>query len=118
VDPYTGVVYNIPNYCITDPVYKKQFDKEMLKKEDKIINLQFLYIFKNKIHDLKVNNKTTGLELKELFCKLENIEMNDYKIRLLAKGQELKNDSQLCLFNIIDGDKIQVSCVKLEDLDL
>lgn len=118
VDPYTGIIYNIPNYCITDPVYKKQFNKEILLKEEQIINIQLIHVFNNTFHDLKVSNKITGLELKELFCKLENLEMKQYKIRLLAKGQELRNDTQLCLFNIDEGDKIQVSCFKIEEIEI
>jgi hypothetical protein len=118
VDPYTGIVYNIPNYCITDPVYKKQFNKEILQKAEIILHLDLLYVFNNVIHPVKVSNKITGLELKALFCKLENIDINKHKIRLLAKGQELKNDVQLCLFNIVEGDKIQVSCMKIEEIEL
>ena len=90
----------------------------MLQKEEKIINLELLYVFKNTNHKVKVSNKITGLELKKIFCQLENIDVNQYRIRLLAKGQELKNDSQLCLFNIVEGDKIQVSSINLDEIDL
>ena len=87
-------------------------------KEEKIINLVLIYVFGNINHEVKVSNKITGMEMKDLFCKLENIDINQYQIRLLCKGQELRNDTQLCLFNIVEGDKIQVSCVKLEEIEL
>jgi len=118
VDPYTGVVYNIPNFCITDPIYKKQFNKELLQIEEKTIKLELMYVFKNLSHHVKVSNKLTGLDIKNLFCKLENLDINEYKIRLLSKGQEIKNESQLYLFNIDEGDKIQISCIKIEELDM
>jgi len=115
VDPYNGTVYNIPNYCITDPTYKKNYNKENLNKEEKKINLELIYVFKNISHHIKVSNKINGFDLKNYFCKLENINIDEYRIRLLTKGQEIKNDIELILLNVDEGDKIQVSCFKIEE---
>lgn len=117
MDPYSGEVFNIPNFCICDPIYKRHICKEDIAKEEKIINLELLYVFKNATHQIQISNKAVGLEIKNLFCKLEKIDLNEHQIRLLSKGQEIKNDSVICQFNISDGDKIQVSCVKYEDMD-
>jgi len=115
VDYFSGIIYNIPNFCITDPVYKKNLNIEILNKEEKKINLELIYVFKNISHHINVSNKISGIELKNYFCKIEKINFDEHKIRLLAKGQEIKNENQLIQFNIDNEDKIQISCLRNED---
>jgi uncharacterized ubiquitin-like protein YukD len=116
VDPYSGAIFNIPNFCIGDPLFKRKI-YDNLPKAEKIIKVELIFVFKNTTHHLKISNKSSGNDIKEMFCKLENLQIDQYQIRLLSKGQEIKNDSLLCMYNIEDGDKIQVSCRKLDESD-
>lgn len=116
VEPNSGNVFNIPNFCISDPIYKKNIIKEIIVLENKLIKIELLHVFKNKIHHIELSNKSTGLEVKNLFSKLEKIDITEYTIRLLAKGQEIKDNSLLYEYNIDDGDKIQISCQKIEEM--
>ena len=117
VDPITGEVFNIPNFCICDPLYKKIIKKDE-NFEETIIKIQLIYVFKNTNHVVQISNKITGIELKKIFCKLENAEYAKHQIRLLAKGQEIKDDLQVCYLGIKDEDKIQVSCRLLDENEI
>ena len=117
VDPYSGEVFNIPNFCICDPVHKKIIKKDNVI-EEKSIKIELIYVFKNLSHYIQASNKSFGIDIKKIFCKLENICVNKHQIRLLSKGQEIKDQIELFHYNIDETDKIQVSCRPLEDSEL
>ena len=115
VDPYTGEVYNIPNFCITDPVTKKIVKTDI---EEKKIKIQLIHVFKNLSHFIQISNKSFGKDIMKIFCDLEKVEFKGHQIRLLCKGQEIKENKELFYYNIEEKDKIQIMCRKLEDSEL
>ena len=117
VDPYTGEIYNIPNFCISDPVYKKIIKKDTVV-EEKLIKIQLIHVFKNVSHSIETSNKSFGKDIMKIFCDLEKVEFEKHQIRLLCKGQEIKQDIELFHYNLEEADKIQIMCRKLEVEDV
>lgn len=114
MDPYTGEIFNVPNFCICDPIYKKIIKQETFTEEKKI-KIELLYVFKNLSHFIQISNKCYGKDIKKTFCELEKIESEKHQIRLLSKGQEIKDDIQIYNYNLQEKDKIQVMCRNLEE---
>lgn len=102
-----GQHYIIPNYCINDPYFEKEyiFNENITKKNIKV-NLYEVANNTNTI--LEVNNLITGEELKKLFCKKNNISYDDFRIRMFFAGIEISNEHFLYQYNIKDEFKIQV----------
>ena len=117
MDPYSGEVFNIPNFCICDPVFKKILKKDNIV-EEKELKIQLIYVFKNLSHFIQISNKSIGKDVKKIFCSLEKVELEKHQIRLLSKGQEIKDNIELFHYNIEEKDKIQIMCRKLEDSEL
>ena len=112
-----GNHYNVPNYCINDPYFEKEYKiKENIEKKDLKINLYEVANNKNSI--LEVNNLVTGLELKKLFCKENNISFEDFNIRMFFSGMEISNEHFLYQYNIKNDFKIQVMRVPRLKSDL
>ena len=57
---------------------------------------------------LEVNNLLSGEELKKLFCKKNNISLDNYNIRMFFAGSEITNQHFLYQYNIKNDYKIQV----------
>jgi hypothetical protein len=109
-------IYNIPNFCIVDPIYEKDFSSPKNEEnniEEKKINVFLKYIFNNEEHSFNVSNKIKGIELKDLYSKKANKPLTNYKIRLLFKGQEIKDDHSVFYHNIENDSQIQVSIAEL-----
>ena len=102
-----GQHYIIPNYCINDPYFEKEYKiKDNVVKKNIKVNLYEVANNKNSI--LEVNNLITGEELKKLFCKKNNISYDDFRIRMFFAGSEITNEHFLYQYNIKDEFKIQV----------
>jgi uncharacterized ubiquitin-like protein YukD len=114
VDPYSGEIFNIPNFCICDPIYKKIIKKDT-NVQEKNIKIQLIYVYKNLSHFIQLSNKSNGKEIIKIFCELEKIKIEEHQIRLLFKGQEIKDDLELFHYNIEEEDIIQIMCRKLEN---
>lgn len=61
-----------------------------------------------------VSNKITGSELKILYSEKCNYPFKKYRIRLLYKGQEIKDDHQLYYHSIDNNAKIHVNIADLD----
>ena len=106
VDKY-GIHYIIPNYCINDPYFEKEFKvDENVKKVDLKLNLYEVATNTNTI--INTNNLINGEELKKIFCEKNNISMDDYNIRMFFAGGEILNDHFVYQYNIKNDYKIQV----------
>lgn len=71
-------------------------------------------MFKNALkYELTILNTKTGADLKEHFCKEENLTREEYKIRLLYKGQEIQDSDLLSIYNFDNHPQVQVSCNKI-----
>ena len=102
-----GQHYIVPNYCINDPYFEKEYKiKDNVVKKNIKVNLYEVANNKNSI--LEVNNLITGEELKKLFCKKNNISYDDFRIRMFFAGSEITNEHFLYQYNIKDEFKIQV----------
>ncbi len=105
-------LYNIPNFCICDPVHEKdyaQYEKTEDQIKEKSFKVSVCYVFDNTETKLSVTNKTTGKELKDLYAKALNISLDKFRLRLLLKGQEIKDEHALFYHNIDEKARIQVS---------
>ena len=104
-----GFLYEIPNYCINDPVkYEKNEEekKNMPKKEDIEIKIR---CFTNEVK-IKINNYENVEKLKKEITISKHFK-NKYKvgdIRLFFGGKELKNPKELWFYNIENKSIIQM----------
>ena len=102
-----GQHYIVPNYCINDPYFEKEYKiKDNVVKKKLKVNLYEVANNTNTI--LEVNNLLTGEELKKLFCKKNNISYDDFRIRMFFAGSEITNEHFLYQYNIKDEFKIQI----------
>ena len=102
-----GNHYIIPNYCINDPYFEKEYKikDDVEKKEVKLI----LYEVANNTNTiLEVNNLINGEELKKIFCAKNNISFDDFNIRMFFAGSEITNNHFLYQYNIKNDYKLQV----------
>lgn len=112
-----GQHYIIPNYCINDPYFEKEYIiNENITKKNIKVNLYEVANNTNTI--LEVNNLITGEELKKLFCKKNNISYDDFRIRMFFAGIEISNEHFLYQYNIKDEFKIQVMRVPRQKNDV
>ena len=109
-----GNHYHIPNYCINDPFFERQFK---IKKniDEKKIKVKMFEPSGNINEEKSVVNTMTGKELKELFKKEHNIGDN-YNLRLFFGGMEIKDEHFLYQHHLKSGYKIQV--MKLPKIDM
>ena len=108
--------YKIPNYCITDPVFFKdyeQYEKNNDLVENVIINIKCFITNDMKEINLKISNKSTGKEIKNQLAKIENKNLNIFKCRLFFQGQEILDNHQLFFHDLKDNSKIQVLFIKI-----
>lgn len=106
-----GNHYIVPNYCINDPYFEKEFVvKENVEKKDMKIILYEVAVNKNT--EVVANNLMSGEDLKKVFCEKNNISFEDYNVRMFFSGNEVKNDHYLYQYNIHNDYKIQVMKTK------
>ena len=102
-----GLHYIIPNYCINDPYFEKEYKiEENVQKVDLKLNLY--EVATNTTTTIETNNLASGEELKKIFCEKNNISMDEYKIRMFFSGNEILNEHFLYQYNIKNDYKIQV----------
>ena len=99
--------YIVPNYCINDPYFEKEFIiKNDIEKKTLKINLYEVALNKNL--EVEVNNLMSGEDLKKLFCEKNNITADEYNIRMFFAGNEIQNNHFLYQYKIHNGYKVQV----------
>ena len=92
----SGEVYEIPNYCINDPVSYDLPEMHLKKPNQKKVSF---YVRKGS-QQIKISAKnTTNVE------KVKNnigkkFGLNEEKIRLFYRGKEMKNGTELWVYNI------------------
>jgi len=102
-----NVHYIVPNYCINDPYFEKEFKiKEDIEKKTLKINLY--EVATNNNLEVEVNNLMSGEDLKKLFCDKNNISFDEYNIRMFFAGNEIQNNHFLYQYKIHNGYKVQV----------
>ena len=108
-----GNHYHIPNYCINDPFFERQYKKKK-NVEEKKVKIKIFEPMGNINEEKTVSNTMLGKELKELFRKEHNIGDN-FNLRLFFGGMEITDDHYLYQHNLKNGFKIQV--MKLPKID-
>ena len=104
-------VFKVPNYCVTDPIFERNYDriKEKVKDiEEKKIKIILYYLAENRNINLSATNKTSVKKVKIVFAKKMDIDLSTHKIRLIFRGQELLDENLLYFNNIENMSKIQV----------
>ena len=96
-----GNHYHIPNYCINDPFFERQY-KVKKNIEEKKVKIKLFEPTDNINEEQTVNNTITGKELKELFKKEHNIGDN-FNLRLFFGGMEIKDDHFLYQHHLKNG---------------
>jgi len=109
-----GFLYEIPNYCINDPLeYEKIEEKIPLIKEDIEVKIRCF----NMEEKIKINNFDNIKELKENIKKCEKFnkkyELNN--IRLFFGGKELNDKKEIWYYNIQNESIIQMLANSLEN---
>ena len=112
------IIFKVPNYCICDPVFERDYEK--IKEENKDIEeikivVLLYYLAENKTIKIHATNKSKVKKLKEAFAGKMNIDLNTHKIRLLFRGQELLDDNRLCYNKIENMSKIQVMVNEIQN---
>jgi len=102
-----GNHYIVPNYCINDPYFEKEF-KIQQNVEKKKLKINLYEVANNKNTPVEVSNLISGEELKKLFCEKNNVSFNYFNIRMFFSGIEVSNDHFLYQYNIQNDFKIQV----------
>lgn len=108
--------YNIPNFCLVDPVYEKDFSPSKnieSKIKEMTITVIVCYIFKCEENSITLSNKSKGKDLKKMYSELKNLPLDKYRLRLLFKGQEIQDDHSLFYHNVENNARIQVSIAEL-----
>ena len=88
-----GNKYKIPNYCINNPYYERNFAKDYNKRK-KNIKVKF-YSYEGK-HFIKLDIESQWIskELKEKYKELEKIEQ-DKKVKFFIYEIEIKDEEYL-----------------------
>ena len=114
------IEFKIPNYCICDPIFERDYD-EIKKNDENIIEKNIIIIIcirniNNKIIEKKIDNitnKTTVIKVKEKFAELVGINIEEYKIRFFYKGFELFDENLLWYDNVDNMAKIQCTITQI-----
>ena len=112
------IVFHVPNYCICDPVFERDYEKIKEENKDipeeKIVVLLY-YLAQNKTIKIHATNKSKVIKLKEAFAKKLDIDLNTHKIRMLFRGQELLDENKLCYNKVENMSKIQVMVNEMQN---
>ena len=108
VDPQ-GNIFKIPNYCINDPYFEYELKPKNEGNEHNLINIDLFNVSLNKKYNINVNENTKGIDLINIYSKLNNINLKNNIIRLLYSGRLIRENETLYQHNVKNGDFIQVS---------
>lgn len=101
-------IYAIPNFCINDPLVKKELcSKENIKAEQIIVKVIDIRD-PTKPLGIKVASDTSCIDLKKCYCKVRDVDMNKYKIRAIYMGTEILDDHLLAQHCIKGNSTIQM----------
>ena len=102
-----GNHYKIPNYCINEPYFERSLNEGEIKENN--INIVFYGNFDGKLFqfNLKLSNKLSGKELKNIISKAQNLE-NNINIRLFEGGIEIKDGQFLYQHKLKDESRVHL----------
>ena len=104
-------VYHIPNFCISDPFFERnydQFEKIYDEVDDQNIKVNIFYHNDGKNYSLKIRNKMTGFDFKYIFAKMINLDKKKNNMRMFFQGQEILDIHCLYYHNVGDNATIYI----------
>ncbi len=104
-------IFKVPNYCICDPIFERDYDvlkNKYNKIDENEISIILYYLDKNNNIKIETTNKTLVKDVKKKFAEKIGINYDEYKIRLLYRGLELLDDNLLCYNGVDNLSKIHV----------
>ena len=116
------IIFKVPNFCITDPVFDRDYNK-IKKNEENIEQKNIIIIIcyvddKNEKQEKKIENitnKTMVIDVKKKFAEMMEINLEKNKIRFFYKGFELLDDNLLWYDNLENMAKIQCLIHNIEE---
>ena len=102
-----GNHYLVPNYCINDPYFERQYKIDS-NIENKTIKIKLFEPLSDVNTTLNIDNLISGEELKKIYSEKIGISQDEYNLRLFFGGQEIKDNNFLYQYNLQKGFKIQV----------
>ena len=116
------IIFKVPNFCITDPVFDRDYNK-IKKNEENIEQKNIIIIIcyvddKNEKQEKKIENitnKTMVIDVKKKFAEMMEINLEKNKIRFFYKGFELIDDNLLWYDNLENMAKIQCLIHNIEE---
>jgi len=110
-----GNTYKVPNFCINQPFFEKEIQNTPAEAiETKDLHLYMYDLYSNKKYDINVNNKVLCSDIKGIFSKLAEITEEEYKLRFIFGGTELKDEHFIYQYKIDNEYTIQVYKMKKE----
>ena len=102
-----GNHYIIPNYCINDPYFEREYKIDN-NIENKNLKIKLFEPLSNINTSLNISNSLSGKELKKIYCEKIGVSIDEYNLRCFFGGQEIKDNNFLYQYNLKKGFKIQV----------
>ena len=110
-----GYIFNVPNFCINDPVYIKEYDNVEPPKEE-MYNIVMCDILKSKEITVEISNYLSGEELAQVFLKKIKEDPSKFKVRMVYQGHEIVYEHLLYLHKIDpQNPKVLVTYRSLDD---
>jgi hypothetical protein len=104
-----GAIYEIPNYCINDPVDFKVVNNKVYKDRPPERNIQFKAKNFNTFIDIECKNTITVRELKMLVFTTGKFAIKSAEsLRMFYSGKELQNVEEVWFYSIDNNSIIQV----------
>jgi len=104
--------YQIPNFCINDPYFEKviSLDDSITddKRISKLIKFCLFDLYKNIKINLEMLETATGKEIKDIYCKMNNIDIESNFMRLIFGGAEILDNHKLYKHQIKNGFTVQL----------
>lgn len=101
-------MYFVPNFCISDPLLKKQLNPiDKIKPEN--ITIRVIDIREpSKPIAVKLQSNISGLELKKCYCKVKDINIEKFTVRAIFLGTEINDAHLLAEHNIKHNSVVQM----------
>ena len=105
-----GAHFHVPNYCINDPYFEKELVKNDEEEKKIILNL---FVSNDKINlKEEFSNHDNGEKIKKVFSEKTNMNEDEYKLRIIFSGTEIKDNDLIYQHKLKNEDKIIIYKIK------
>lgn len=114
----TDNIYEVPNFCINDPLHKKEIQEKNIVPVE-ILKIGIVDMFNpSKVSYIKIPNNVNCLELKKCYADAKKLDLHKHKIRAIYQGAEILDDQTLGQHNLKTNSKIQFAIRQLSDSEI